>query len=58
MEKYYNINNYCTYKLLFFIHHRMINPFYWLSLSKWENSYIKRLVSFDKRYEELNKVKI
>ena len=51
LEKYYNINYYCTYKLLFFIHHRMINPLYWLSLSKWENSYIKRLVSFDKRQE-------
>ena len=51
LEKYYNINYYCTYKLLFFIHHRMINPLYWLSLSKWENSYIKRLISFDKRQE-------
>lgn len=51
LAKYYNINYYCTYKLLFFIHHRMINPLYWLSLSKWENSYIKRLVSFDKRQE-------
>lgn len=51
LEKYYNINYYCTYKLLFFIHHRMINPLYWLSLSKMENSYIKRLISFDKRQE-------
>ena len=51
LAKYYNINYYCTYKLLFFILRRMINPLYWLSLSKWENSYIKRLVSFDKRQE-------
>ena len=31
LEKYYNINYYCTYKLLFFIFWRMLNPFYWLA---------------------------
>lgn len=51
LEKYYNINYYCTYKLLFFILNRMINPFYWLSLSKWNNRYINRLVSLNKRQE-------
>ena len=30
LEKYYNINYYCTYKLLFFIFWRMLNPLYWL----------------------------
>ena len=34
LEKYYNINYYCTYKLLFFIFWRMLNPFHWLSLWK------------------------
>ena len=52
LEKYYNINYYCTYKLLFFIFNRMLNPFYWLSLSKWDNRYIKYLVSSSKKAEE------
>lgn len=52
LEKYYNINYYCTYKLLFFIFMRMLNPFYWLSLSKWDNRYIKYLVSSSKKAEE------
>jgi len=52
LEKYYNINYYCTYKLLFFIFQRMLNPFYWLSLSKWDNRYIKWLVSIGKKTEE------
>ena len=51
LEKYYNINYYCTYKLLFFIFNRMLNPLYWLSLLKWDNRYIKWLVSIDKRQE-------
>lgn len=51
LEKYYNINYYCTYKLLFFIFWRMLNPFYWLSLSKWNNRYINRCISLNKRQE-------
>lgn len=51
LEKYYNINYYCTYKLLFFIFNRMLNPFYWLSLLKWDNRYINRCISIDKRQE-------
>ena len=51
LEIYYNINYYCTYKLLFFIFERMLNPFYWLSLSKWDNRYIKWCISIDKRQE-------
>ena len=51
LEKYYNINYYCTYKLLFFIFNRMLNPFYWLSLSKWNNRYINRCISLNKRQE-------
>ena len=45
LEKYYNINYYCAYKLLFFILNRMLNPFYWLSFSKWKNGYINRCIS-------------
>ena len=52
LEKYYNINYYCTYKLLFFIFMRMLNPLYWLSLLKWDNRYIKWLVSTGKKIEE------
>ena len=51
LEKYYNINYYCTYKLLFFIFRRMLNPFHWLSLSKWNNRYINRCISLNKRQE-------
>lgn len=51
LEKYYNINYYCSYKLLFFIFRRMLNLFYWLSLLKWDNRYINRYVSFNKRQE-------
>ncbi len=40
LEKYYNINFYCSYKLQFFIFRRMLNLFYWLSFSKWKNGYI------------------
>lgn len=51
LEKYYIINYYCTYKLLFFIFNRMLNPFHWLSLSKWNNRYINRCISLNKRQE-------
>lgn len=51
LEKYYNINYYCTYKLLFFIFWRMLNPFHWLSLSKWNNRYIKRGISIALKQE-------
>ncbi|MDN0072630.1 hypothetical protein QVN97_11620 [Bacteroides caecigallinarum] len=45
LEKYYNILYYCEYNLLFFIFKRLLNPFYWISLSKWNNKYMKRIVS-------------
>ena len=51
LEKYYNINYYCSYKLLFFIFRRMLNLFYWLSFSKWKNGYINRCISTNKRQE-------
>ena len=51
LEKYYNINYYCAYKLLFFLCWRMLNPLYWLSLLKWDNRYIKWCISIDKRQE-------
>lgn len=52
LEKYYNINYYCTYKLLLFLCWRLLNPLYWLSLLKWDNRYIKWLVSIGKKAEE------
>ena len=52
LEIYYNINYYCTYKLLFILCWRMLNPLYWLSLLKWDNRYIKWLVSIGKKTEE------
>ena len=52
LEKYYNINYYCAYKLLFILCWRILNPFYWLSLSKWDNRYIKWLISIGKKAEE------
>lgn len=55
LEKYYNINYYCTYKLLFFILNRMLNPFYWLSFSKWKNGYINRCISINKQINEPDK---
>lgn len=55
LEKYYNINYYCTYKLLFFIFRRILNPFYWLSFSKWKNGYINRCISIDKQMNEPDK---
>ena len=55
LEKYYNINYYCSYKLLFFISRKMLNPFYWLSFSKWKNGYINRCISIDKQMNEPDK---
>lgn len=55
LEKYYNINYYCSYKLLLFIFRRMLNPFYWLSFSKWKNGYINRCISIDKQMNEPDK---
>ena len=34
LEKYYNINYYCTYKLLFFLCWRLLNPLYPFVLAK------------------------
>ena len=51
LEKYYNINYYCAYKLLFFLCWRLLNPLYWLSLLKWDNRYIKWCISIDKRHQ-------
>ena len=45
LEKYYNILYYCEYNLLFLILKRILNPFYWLSLPKWNNKYMKCIVS-------------
>ena len=55
LEIYYNINYYCSYKLLFFLFRRMLNPFYWLSLLKWKNGYINRCISIDKQINEPDK---
>ena len=38
--------------LLFILCWRMLNPLYWLSLLKWDNRYIKWLVSIGKKTEE------
>ena len=51
LEKYYNINYYCTYKLLFFIFERILNPFYWLNFLKRNNGYIKRGILIAKKQE-------
>ena len=45
LEKYYNILYYCEYNLLFFIFKRLLNPFYWISIPKWNNKYMKCIVS-------------
>lgn len=45
LEKYYNILYYCEYNLLFLIFKRILNPFYWLSLPKWNNKYMKCILS-------------
>lgn len=49
MEKYYNIIYYCEYKLLFYFLYRLINPYYWLGLKKWNNNYINRCILIDKK---------
>ena len=53
LEIYYNINYYCTYKLLFILCWRMLNPLYWLSLLKWDNRYIGTVVKRLKFYNKL-----
>ena len=45
LEKYYNILYYCEYNLLFFIFKRFLNPFYWISIPKWNNKYMKCIIS-------------
>ena len=49
MEKYYNVIYYCAYKILFYFSYRLINPFYWLGLKKWNNNYINRCILIDKK---------
>lgn len=51
MEKYYNVIYYCAYKILFYILYRLINPYYWLGLKKWNNIYINRIISISKKIE-------
>lgn len=51
MEKYYNIIYYCAYKILFYFLYRLINPFYWIRLKKWNNNYINRVISISKKIE-------
>ena len=45
LEKYYNILYYCEYNLLFLILKRLLNPFYWLSIPKWNSKYMKCILS-------------
>ena len=45
LEKYYNINYYCTYKLLFFIFWRMLNPVLAKPLEMGQP--LHKMVSFD-----------
>ena len=51
MEKYYNVIYYCAYKILFYILYRLINPFYWIRLKKWNNNYINRIILISKKIE-------
>ena len=51
MEKYYNVIYYCAYKILFYILYRLINPYYWLGLKKWNNNYINRCILINKKLE-------
>jgi hypothetical protein len=51
MEKYYNIIYYCAYNILFYFLYRLINPFYWIRLKKWNNNYINRVISISKKIE-------
>mgnify|MGYP000290828975 CR=1 FL=1 len=51
MEKYYNMIYYCAYKILFYFLYRLINPFYWIGLKKWNNNYINRCILINKKLE-------
>ena len=51
MEKYYNVIYYCAYKILFYFLYRLINPFYWIRLKKWNNNYINRIILISKKIE-------
>lgn len=51
MEKYYNIIYYCAYNILFYFLYRLINPFYWIRLKKWNNNYINRVILISKKIE-------
>lgn len=51
MEKYYNMIYYCAYKILFYFLYRLINPFYWIRLKRWNNNYINRVISISKKIE-------
>ena len=49
MEKYYNMIYYCAYNILFYFLYRLINPFYWIRLKKWNNNYINRCILINKK---------
>lgn len=51
MEKYNNVIYYCAYKILFYFLYRLINPFYWIRLKKWNNNYINRIILISKKIE-------
>ena len=51
MEKYYNMIYYCAYNILFYFLYRLINPFYWIRLKKWNNNYINRCILINKKLE-------
>ena len=51
IEKYYNVIYYCAYKILFYFLYRLINPFYWIRLKKWNNNYINRIILISKKIE-------
>lgn len=51
LEKYYNLLYYCEYTLLFFILKRILNPFYWIGILRWNNKYLKNIVSRIKKQE-------
>ena len=51
MEKYYNMIYYCAYIILFYFLYRLINPFYWIRLKRWNNNYINRVISISKKIE-------
>ncbi len=51
LEKYYNLLYYCEYTLLFFILKRILNPFYWIGILRWNNKHLKNIVSRIKKQE-------